>query len=1085
MKRILLIFGLINIFLTLSYGVRVENVPYRLVQPNGDIIEVFVSGDEFFNRIHDCDGYTIIKGDDGWYSYATYDAVNDILTPSEYIVEKTRNATLQLPMEKGLAISYEKYQERRRAFGFDEKNAEPTFLDRISNKRNGEPNIVRNIVICIGFSETYEMNYTHPQVDAMFNHNSNYNMRDYFLEMSYNEVDVISHLLPPLSETPNVLRFYKDPLPRSYFEGCLQNDYITCLRDIYQPLLKRAIEWVNENCPIPDDYDLDVDEDGRVDFVTFIVNGSPTSNTMMWPHKTWMAYENVEINGKKVWNYNFQLDGDPYYFDVGVFAHEGYHVMGASDLYHGNDLFTLFGNKPVGPFDVMADTSNEKPQSMCAYSKWKNGRWIKNMETAEWNKTYEVYPFYNFDGSDPEKQVLVKAQSSESNQYYVIQYRKKTGNKYDNQSVVPAEGLLIYRIDTRFNGNNAYDFANQNYDEIYLYRAGSAPMNIWIAQYYTNGNFTQAPFPVGATFNSTTNPRTWLSDHSDDSQSYFKNVDYDASTDSYTFFYGSGNLFFNIEQQEPVVLSYLENSTGIVEINSNVKWKVTVEPQEATEWLKLPKLSGLNEFDYQISTFSNNIGTETRTATLTFSGNGTSIPVSVSQIAVIPSFSCGSEVNFEYYNTQEEIILETNLLWDITDVDGDWFTISKLTGSGNETLIITAEDNNSFFPRTGSFKVEAYLYSQVVTVYQVATPILFAINPIEIELGDYQDANATVTISANIPWTVENYPSWISLSALQGTTGGELTVSAGNHNSSSPRTGNITIFNSEWEKTATLEITQLGKNVVLQVSTNEIILEPSADTSETIELTASHNWNITTNDTWLIVTPNFGSGNETIVIKAYENTSNDDRETTLTISSIDKTITVNVVQSGMTVNFTLSSETAVLFSENGSSQSIELVSSHIWMGQKSGNWFNFSPTSGTGNATVNITALSENLTADTRTGTVTFTNTLSQSIVLTVKQLGNSSINEINLSEIKIYPNPTKGEFKVSGLKFNDRTLSEVEVEVLDVFGRSVIGVYNISPLTERQNEMIIDVSKLPAGIYVVVIEINQQRITKKLVITE
>lgn len=37
------------------------NVPTTLVQPNGDTLHCFVSGDEYYHRLHDADGYTIVQ----------------------------------------------------------------------------------------------------------------------------------------------------------------------------------------------------------------------------------------------------------------------------------------------------------------------------------------------------------------------------------------------------------------------------------------------------------------------------------------------------------------------------------------------------------------------------------------------------------------------------------------------------------------------------------------------------------------------------------------------------------------------------------------------------------------------------------------------------------------------------------------------------------------------------------------------------------------------------------------------------------------------------------------------------------------
>ena len=38
-----------------------KNVPQTLTQPNGVIVNAFATGDEYYNWIHDTDGYTILK----------------------------------------------------------------------------------------------------------------------------------------------------------------------------------------------------------------------------------------------------------------------------------------------------------------------------------------------------------------------------------------------------------------------------------------------------------------------------------------------------------------------------------------------------------------------------------------------------------------------------------------------------------------------------------------------------------------------------------------------------------------------------------------------------------------------------------------------------------------------------------------------------------------------------------------------------------------------------------------------------------------------------------------------------------------
>jgi M6 family metalloprotease-like protein len=141
---------------------------------------------------------------------------------------------------------------------------------------------LNNIVICIGFADTEEMTHNFPTVDGMFNSDEGNNMRDYFKTMSYNNVDVVSHFYPPADGT--ILRFYKDIYPRSYFEIPGSDGWME------HSLLARAVNWVNANHPIPAHINLDIDNDGDCDFITFVVYG-PVGEwaAILWPHK-WSLY---------------------------------------------------------------------------------------------------------------------------------------------------------------------------------------------------------------------------------------------------------------------------------------------------------------------------------------------------------------------------------------------------------------------------------------------------------------------------------------------------------------------------------------------------------------------------------------------------------------------------------------------------------------------------------------------------------------------------------------------------------------------------------------------------------------------------
>jgi hypothetical protein len=216
--------------------------------------------------------------------------------------------------------------------------------------------------------------------------------------------------------------------------------------------------------------------------------------------------------------------------------------------------------------------------------------------------------------------------TSTSNQYSVVEYRRRAGTNYD--LYLPNEGLLIYRINANFDGNAGFDAVTE-FDEVYLYRIGSSQTN----GVYSPGNLDQAPYNAsnGKTeFNSTTNPKPCQSNGTPETQQNINNILYDYDADSYTFFYGDPeNRNLSVSPNE---LSFDQNSgsTHTVTVSSNVLWNVTI-PLSATSWLSASKTKGMNNGSVTFTTISTNTGQEPRTAIITFTGNELTFNVNITQ----------------------------------------------------------------------------------------------------------------------------------------------------------------------------------------------------------------------------------------------------------------------------------------------------------------------------------------------------------------------------------------------------------------------------------------------------------------------
>ena len=258
---------------------------------------------------------------------------------------------------------------------------------------------------------------------------------------------------------------------------------------------------LNANYPVPTDLNIDYDNDGYVDNVCFIVRGYVgTWNSLLWPHK-WALYDRaVRINGKRVWTFNFQLADATSYFNTSVMCHEMNHSLGAPDLYHyyyGESL------SPVGMWDLMENNAMP-PQHCGAYMKMKYGHWLDEIPEITEPGIYTLNPI----SSATPTNIAYKIATDNPDQFYVLEYRDNTSLF---ESALPGSGLLIYRIDTRFEGNAGYDPSNGIYDEIYLFRPGGSTSE--------NGSLYTAYFSADAgrtEFNSSTSAYPFFTDGTPD-----------------------------------------------------------------------------------------------------------------------------------------------------------------------------------------------------------------------------------------------------------------------------------------------------------------------------------------------------------------------------------------------------------------------------------------------------------------------------------------------------------------------------------------------------------------------------------------
>lgn len=447
-----------------------ENLPTEVVQPDGSVLSLFASGDEYANWLHDAAGYTIIQSpSDGYYYYAT--SQNGEPVPSAWRADSSDPSALGL--RPGINISPEKYRQKVQLM-----NDHPR-----RGARGPNTGTVNNLVVYIRFADQTEFTEPRSVYDAKFNADGDQDnsLRNYFHLVSYDQLNYVSHHFPTCA--PDINLSYQDSHPRAYYlpYNAVTNPqgYRDWQRtDREHALLAAAIAGIASQ--VPTDLNIDADEDGYVDNVCFIIRGPHTAwNDLLWAHR-WALYTvDSYINNKMVWDFTFQPEDQN---TVRTLCHEMFHSAGAPDLYHYN----FDGMTPAGCWDIMESGYGH----MGMYMKFRYGNWISTIPTVT-SGTYILNPVTSATNN------AIKYQLTAS-EFLVFEYRKQGSDLFEES--LPGSGLLIYRINSTQDGNS-----QGPPDEVYVYRPDGTNSN--------NGSLSEATFSEGnycTEFNQYTNPSCFL-----------------------------------------------------------------------------------------------------------------------------------------------------------------------------------------------------------------------------------------------------------------------------------------------------------------------------------------------------------------------------------------------------------------------------------------------------------------------------------------------------------------------------------------------------------------------------------------------
>ena len=453
----------------------IRAIPVKVVQPGGDTLRCFASGDEHYNWLHDAQGFTIMRNaQTGYYEYVILK--QQTLVCTGVIAGRADPASLGIP-RYALASPRKRELIRSQALA---KQASAAAAPTIGT--------FQNLVVFVRFSDQPEFTDPPSYYSELYNGTSpsSTSLLKYYQEVSYNQLTINSSFFPAPAQGSIVS--YQDSHPQAYYmpynaatnpTGYLDADRTT--RE--DALLLSAVNGVKAQ--VPDSLNIDANNDGYIDNISFIIEGGTTAwASLLWPHQGWLP--GGVVRGKATGSYNLQIQDFIALEGSSVLCHEMFHTLGAPDLYH----YAYDGMEPVGSWDLMSYNTSP-PQHMGAYMKFRYGHWIPALPEISAHGTYTLQPLQSPAGNC----YMIRSQGS-ANEYYVVEYRK-LGGVFETQ--IPGNGLLVYRINTLADGQGN---GGGPPDEVYIYRQGGTDS--------VDGDYTTARFSAGS-------GRTQINDHTDPS----------------------------------------------------------------------------------------------------------------------------------------------------------------------------------------------------------------------------------------------------------------------------------------------------------------------------------------------------------------------------------------------------------------------------------------------------------------------------------------------------------------------------------------------------------------------------------------
>lgn len=392
-------------------------------QPDGSTVDIRIHGDENRNWISTPDGYTLIRDNNGFLTFAEKENGRLKASALRYIGESSIREAESKGIPRNLVPEIARL---RRA------NSSPTQIDG-TFPATGQRKL---LMLLVNFADTEPL-YIAEAFDAYMNLEgfaSTGSFRDFYLENSYGQLDIRT----------TVTKWITVPYPKSYYNT-----------DNAENLITDALSIIDSEIDLRE---FDNDGDGILDGLAVIHQGTGAeasgSSADIWSHSG-IIY-GKSFDGVRLMRYTIQPEilSDKVTQNrmgtIGVMCHEFGHNLGAPDFYDTDYLGSGGEFTGTGVWDLMGsgawngpNNSGTQPAGINMWQKIQLGwvtpeilassRSVKGMKAANDNAVA-----YRFDTTEP-------------GEYFILENRQQKG-RFD--IALPYHGLIIYHVNDNMIADN-------------------------------------------------------------------------------------------------------------------------------------------------------------------------------------------------------------------------------------------------------------------------------------------------------------------------------------------------------------------------------------------------------------------------------------------------------------------------------------------------------------------------------------------------------------------------------------------------------------------------------------------------------